>query len=59
MKIVKANEKIMLENCENCLLSKASDLLDDIYETAEDSDIYELAQQAKEAIDELLKNHCE
>lgn len=59
MKIVKVNEKVILEECEKCTLSKAYDLLDDIYEQAEDSDIYELAEEAKRAIDKLLKDYYE
>ena len=59
MKIVQSKERIMLSECEKCLLEKAHDLLNNIFEEADDSDIYNLADEATKAIDELLEEYCD
>lgn len=59
MKVVKTKERIELSECEKCLLEKAYDLLDEIFEEAEDSDIYDLADGARDNISELLDKYCD
>lgn len=59
MKIVQTKERIVLSEGEKILLEKAYDLLDNIFDESDDSDIYNLANGAKNNIGELLDEYCD
>ena len=59
MEIVKANERVVLTECERCLLEKAIDLLDDIFDSVEDSEICRLTDGAANNINDLLDDYCD
>ena len=59
MIIVKSAERIRLTKEEKEILENAYDLLDKIYGDAEDPDIYNNAEKAKNSIVELLEEYCE
>ena len=57
MKIRKSKETLILTQEEKAILSKAYDILDEIYDECDcDSEFVDLSQYAKNSIDDLLEN---
>ena len=57
MKIRKSKETLILTKEEKAILSKAYEILDEIYDECDcDSDFVDLSQYAKNSIDDLLEN---
>ena len=57
MEIVKANERVVLTDCEKCSLNKAYDIIDDIYMNCEDEELEPIVQNILTNLAEFLENY--
>ena len=55
MKIVHAKERVKVEECERCLLDKAYDFFEEVYQECETEELEGLAKEIRDCLEDFFE----